>query len=200
MMRRLVEQNPELQGVDLNTPEGQEKVRAVMQKRMEAEAPRMRQRMAEGQAAARAEIQKAIAMKDEEFAAITPLLERVETLRFHRTLVDRQGGPMGMMGGRNGRGQGGPGGGFGGMMPDAQVILGDTPLDPAAKEIQDALKALKSVVADPQANEAETELATARVRKAREAWQAAMTKAQEELRAVLTHHQEAILLDRGVIE
>lgn len=193
-MRRMIEQNPELQGVDPATPEGQEKIRQVMQKRMEANAPRMRERMAEGQAAARLETKKALALGDEEFAAIEPLLSRVETLRQHRNLVDRSavGGMMGgMMGGR----RGGPGGG---MSPE--LILGDTPLDPAAAEIQAALKALKALVDDSQANATETDLALARVRKARETWQAAMTKAQADLRGVLTRRQEAMLVDRGTLE
>ncbi len=187
-MRRMIEQNPELKGVDMNTPEGREKFAQVMGKQM-------RERMAEGQAAQRAELKKLIAMSDEEFAAILPLLERVETLRQHRMLVDRSASGLAMMPGRGGRGgQGGPGN------MDPKNLLGDTPLDPAAAEIQAALKALKALVDDAQANTTETDLALARVRKAREAWTTAMTKAQEELRAVLNRRQEAVLVDRGTIE
>lgn len=191
-MRRMIEQNPELKGVDLNTPEGKEKFAQVMGKQM-------RERMAEGQAAQRTELKKQIAMSDEEFAAILPLLERVETLRQHRMLVDRNASGLAMMPGRMGRG-GGPGGQGGPGMMDPKNLLGDTPLDPAAAEIQAALKALKALVDDAQANATETDLALARVRKAREAWTAAMTKAQEELRAVLNRRQEAVLVDRGTIE
>jgi len=194
-MRWLVEQNPELKGVDPNTPEGQEKIRAVMQKRMEENAPRMRERMAEGQARQMTEIKTATGLSEEEFAAVQPLVQRVETLRQHRGLVDRNaggpGGGGGMMGGRRGGG---------GMQMDPKLMLGDTPLDPTAAEIQAALKALKALIDDPQANATETELALVRVRKAREAWQLAMTKAQEELRAVLTRRQEAVLVDRGTLE
>lgn len=196
MMRRMIEQNPELKGVDPNTPEGKEKIAQVMGKQM-------RERMAENQTAQRAELKKAIALSDEEFAAIQPLLDRVETLRQHRNLVDRAS--MGMAGrmGRGGPGggtAGGPGGGWGSAMMDPKNLLGDTPLDPAAAEIQTALKALKALIDDPQANATETDLALARVRKAREAWQTAMTKAQEELRSVLNRRQEAVLVDRGTIE
>jgi hypothetical protein len=188
-MRRMIEQNPELKGVDMSTPEGKEKFAQVMGKQM-------RERIAESQAAQRAELKKLIAMSDEEFTAILPLLERVETLRQHRMLVDRSASGLAMMPGRMGRG-GGPG--IPGMM-DPKNLLGDTPLDPAAAEIEAALKALKALVADAQANATETDLALARVRKAREAWTAAMAKAQEELRAVLNRRQEAVLVDRSTIE
>lgn len=191
MMRRMIEQNPELKGVDPNTPEGKEKIAQVMGKQM-------RERMAENQTAQRAELQKAIALSDEEFAAIQPLLDRVETLRQHRNLVDRAASGLAMMAGRMGRG--GPGGAGGPPAMNPKAILGDTPLDPAAAEIQTALTALKALVDDPQANATETDLALARVRKARETWQAAMTKAQEELRSVLNRRQEAVLVDRGTIE
>ncbi len=197
-MRRMIEQNPELQGVDPSTPEGQEKIRQVMQKRMEANGPRMRERMAEGQTAARAETKKTLGLTDEEFVAIEPLLSRVEALRMHRMLVDRSASGLAMMGGMMGGRRGGPGGGPGGIAPE--MILGDTPLDPAAAEIQVALKALKALVDDSQANATETDLALARVRKARETWQTAMSKAQADLRGVLTRRQEALLVDRGTIE
>jgi hypothetical protein len=193
-MRRMIEQNPELKGVDLTTPEGKEKLAQVMQKQMEAMAPRMRERMAENQTAARAETKKALALGDEEFSAIEPLLDRVETLRMHHNLVDRAASGMTMMGGRMGRGGPGPGA----MNP--QLILGDTPLDPTAAEIQAALKTLKALVDDPQANATEIDLALARVRKAREDYTAAMAKAQEELRSVLSRRQEAVLVDRGTLE
>jgi hypothetical protein len=188
MLRRMIEQNPELKGVDPNTPEGKEKIAQVMGKQM-------RERMAENQTAQRAELKQAIALSDEEFTAIQPLLDRVETLRQHRMLVDRAG--MGMP---SRMGRGGPGGGWGGASMDPKNLLGDTPLDPSAAEIEAALKALKALIDDPQANATETDLALARVRKAREAWQTAMTKAQEELRSVLNRRQEAVLVDRGTIE
>lgn len=189
--RRMMEANPELKGVDPNTPEGREKIQAVMGKMM-------RERMAENRKEQRVELQKQLGFSDEEFAAIAPLLDRVETLRQHRMLVDRSASGLAMMPG----GRGGRGGGFGPGSAnfDPKTMLGDTPLDPTAAAIQDALKALKALVDDAQANANETELAVARVRKAREAWAAALAKAQEELRAVLSKRQEAMLVDRGTIE
>ena len=85
-MRRMIAENPELEGVDPNSPEGQEKIRAVMQKRMEAEAPKIRQRMAENQATQHAELNKQLGMTQEEFDAIKPLLIIVEKLRSQKEI------------------------------------------------------------------------------------------------------------------
>lgn len=189
--RRLVEENPELQGVDLQSPEGQEKLRAVMQKRMEAEAPRIRQRMAENQAAQHAELNKQLGMAPEEFDAIKPLLVRVENLRMQKGLIDSAGRSMMGRGGQRGRGN---------NVFNPQMLLGDTQLEPTVQEIQDSSKALKALVADTQANATELASAVARLRKARQGFDGVFAKAQEELRAVLTPQQEAILVDNGTLD
>jgi Spy/CpxP family protein refolding chaperone len=192
-MRRLVEENPELKGVDLESPEGREKLQAVMQKRMEAEAPRIRQRLAENQAQQHAELNKALGMAPEEFDAVKPLLVRVENLRMQKSLIDSNGRSMGM-------GRGGPGGNRGRGFFNPQMLLGDTQLDPSVQEIQDAGKALKVLVDDKQANATEMASAVARLRKARQGFDAVMAKAQEELRSVLTPQQEAVLVDNGTLD
>lgn len=194
-MKRMVADNPELKDVDLSSPEGQEKVRQVMQKRMEENAPRIRQRMAEQQATSHAELNKQLGMTAEEFKAIEPLLARVESLRMQRGLVDRASNPMLA---RMGGGRGGPGGGTGGFSP--QLMMGDTPLEPSVQETQDASKALKTLVDDAQANANELSATIAKLRKAREAFTAVLNKAQEDLRAVLSPRQEAILVERGTLE
>ncbi len=196
-MRRMIADNPELEGVDPNTPEGQEKIRAVMQKRMEAEAPRIRQRMAENQEQQLAELNKQFGMKQEEFDAIKPLLVRVENLRMQKGLVDNTNrGAMGRMGpGGGGNQRGGRNNFF-----NPQMLLGDTKLEPTVQEIQDSLKALKALLDDKQANASEITGAVAKLRKARQAYDAVMAKAQEELRAVLTPQQEAILVDNGTLD
>lgn len=191
-MQRMVAENPELKGVDPSTAEGQEKIRQVMQARMRA-------RMAENQAAARVELKKSFAMSDEEFAAIAPLLDRVESLRLQKNLVDRAGMPGGGRQGRNGMG-GGPGGPGGFGPPSVQAVLGDARLDPTTQEIQEALKVLKALADDGQSNATELEQAVVRVRAARAAYQAALAKAEEELRGVLTKRQEALLVDRGTLD
>ncbi len=196
-MKRMVADNPELKDVDLNSPEGQEKVRQVMQKRMEENAPRIRQRIAEQQVTSHAELNKQLGMKDEEFKAIEPLLTRVESLRMQRGLVDRAANPM--LARMGGGGRGGPGGGPGGLM-SPQLLMGDTPLEPSAQETQDASKALKTLVDDAQANANELAATVARLRKAREAFTAVLNKAQDDLRAVLSPRQEAILVEHGTLD
>lgn len=181
--QRIIADNPELKDVDPSTAEGQERIRKVMQ-------AQMAKRMGEMQAANRAKLKEAFAMPAEDFAAIEPLLIRVETLRTQQRLADPAVMPMM-------RGRGGPGGpgGF-----DPARMLGDTPLEPEVKEVADAAKALGALVADRQANEAEVGAALARLRKARTAFHASLGKAQDELRSVLTPRQEAILVDNGTLE
>jgi Spy/CpxP family protein refolding chaperone len=189
-MQRLIQENPELKDVDPNTPEGQDKIRAAMQARMEAQAPQMRERMAQQQAEQHAQLKTSFAMSDEDFSAIEPLLVRVENLRLQKGLVDRSGGAMG------GRGRGGAGGGF----FDPAMMMGDTPLEASVQETQDAVKALKALLQDEQASPDELTAAVVRLRKAREAFQAVLTTAQDDLRSVLTPRQEAILVDRGTLD
>ena len=191
-MRRLIADNPELKDVDPNTPEGQEKIRVVMQARMEKMAPQMRQRMADQQAATNAKLRESFGMSADDFKAVEPLLTRVENLRLQQRLTSPQNNGNGNGNGNRG---GGPGGGF-----NPQLLLGDTPLEPSIQEGLDAGKALKALLDDPQANAAEVDLALARVRKAHEAFQAVLTKAEADLQAVLSHRQEAVLVDRGILE
>ena len=193
-MRRLIAENPELEGIDPTSPEGQEKIRVVMQKRMEVEAPKIRQRMAENQANQHAELNKQMAMTQEEFDAIKPLLIVVENLRSQKGLVDNNAARS-MVGGAFGGGNRGRNNFF-----NPQMMLGNTKLDPTVTEIQESAKALKSLVDDKQTNATELTSAVARLRKARDGFSTALDKAQKDLRAVLTPQQEALLVDRGTLE
>ncbi len=188
-MQRMIAENPELKGVDPATPEGQEKIRQVMQKRW---GPQMQKRMAEAQAANHAKIKESFGMNDEEFAVVQPLIQRVESLKMQQRVIEMGSNPMG----------GGPGGGWGrgggGFNP--QMLLGDAQLDPAVQEIQDATKSLGALLDDQQANANEVGQALNRLRTARTAFQASFAKAQEELRSVLTPRQEAVLVQRGILE
>jgi Spy/CpxP family protein refolding chaperone len=189
MLQRLIAEHPELKDVDPSSEDGRAKIQAAMQ-------ADMRKRMTERQAANHAKLKTSFGMKDEEFAAIEPLLNKVETLRLQKMLIDpaAAGMPSRSMGGPGGEGRANRG-------PfNPQALLGNTALDPAVKEVQDATKALKALVDDAQANATEVAAAVTRVRKAREAFNATLTKAQEELRSVLTPRQEAILIDQGALE
>jgi hypothetical protein len=133
-------------------------------------------------------------MTQEEFDAIKPLLVVVENLRSQKGLVDNSASRA-MIGGAFGGGNRGRNNFF-----NPQMLLGDTQLDPTVTEIQEAVKALKALVDDKQANATELTSAVARLRKAREGFAAVLEKAQKDLRAVLTPQQEAMLVDRGTLE
>ncbi len=199
-LKRTIEQNPTLKGVDPSTPEGKEKIQQAMRDRFEKNiAPQIRKRIAEAQTANHAKLQEDFTMTAEEFTAIEPLLVRVEQLRMQKGMVDAptQMRNMGFGGGRGGRG--GQGGGFGGGF-DPKMFLGDTAMEPSVQECQTAAKALTTLLADKQASAAEVATATARVRKARAAFQASLEKAQGELKGVLSTRQEALLVDRGILD
>jgi hypothetical protein len=191
-LKRMQEENPELKGVDLSSPEGQEKIREVMKKRMEKEVPKIHERIAEVKAASMAELNKEFAMSTEDFSAIQPLIERVENLQSQRSLIDAGMRNSLPFGGRSDRG------GFSLFNP--RMIMGDTELEPTVKEIDDASEILKTLNADKQANETEVISALTRLRKARDAFSTLLKNAQNELRSVLTPKQEAILVELGTLE
>lgn len=191
-MRRMAAEDPSLKGVDPNTPEGKAKIEKAMQDRMEKRAPEMRQRMAEQQAQSHAKLRESLTMKTEEFTAVEPLITKVENLRMQGRLADPQGMPFGM-------GRGGSRGGSSGFNP-MRMMMGDTPLDPSVQEVQDAAKALSTLLDDAQANGNEVTAAMARLRKARDGFKTTLGKSQEELRSVMTPRQEAVLVDKGILD
>lgn len=188
---RMIAENPELKGVDPSTPEGQQKMRTVME-------TQVHKRINERQTANHAKLKTTFAMSDAEFSAIEPMLTKVESLRQQKMIVDPPtamfrggpgGGSNGESGGNRGRGSFNP-----------LMLLGGAELEPSVKEIQEAMKSLKTLVEDLQSNEAEMTAVVNRVRKSREGYQAALGKAQDELRSVLTPRQEAILIEQGALE
>jgi hypothetical protein len=113
-----------------------------------------------------------------EWKAIEPMVQKVSEAR----MQSMSGMGRGMFGGRGGRGgQGGPGGGggFGGQS------------NPDAEALQKAI--------DAKASNAEMKTAMAKYVEARKAKQAALEKAQAELRKVLTPRQEAIAVLNGLL-
>lgn len=200
-IRDFIARDPSLKGVDPNTPEGKAKIEKAMQERADKRAGERRQRMAEMQTQSHAKLRESLAMQTEEFTAVEPLITKVESLRMQGRLADPQGLPFGM-GGRGGRGgPGGPGGpgGASGVSP-MRMMMGDTPLEPSVQEIQDAATALTTLLGDAQANGNEVTAAMARLRKARETFKTTLDKAQEELRSVMTPRQEAVLVERGILD
>lgn len=132
----------------------------------------MRQRMME-------RMKEQLKASDEEFAVLQPKIEAVQTAQMELQ-VGRFGGMMG------GRGGPGGGGGFGGGGPTSPVAekaraLGETLQNEGASadEVKSKLEALR---------QARTE--------AREK----LTKAQNELKELLTPRQEAVLVVAGMLE
>ena len=170
-MERVVRDNPELEGVDLQSEEGQAKLREVMSKRMQ---DRIQERRSEQRDALKQEL----GFSEEEYLVIQPLLDRVETLRLQEGLV----APNAMRGGnRNDRGNRGGRGGFGNM-DMTSALLGGQEMDPLAAEVKEAATALTTLLEDPQVNEDELTAALARLQKARKALSAEIEKACSELR------------------
>ncbi len=187
---RLVKDNPELEGVDLKSEEGQAKLREVMSKRFQAKMEEVKEQKS-------SELKEKLGFSDEEYEVIKPILDRVESLNLQKSIVlpdGVQNAFAGMRGGNRG-GQGGRGGFNMGAM-----IMGDQEMDPAASEVKESSEALKKLLEDPQVSEDELATSIARVRKAREALVKALQEARKELRSVLTVKQEAILTDSGLLD
>lgn len=186
-MERVVRDNPELEGVDLQSEEGQAKLREVMSKRMQ-------ERMQERRTEQRDALKQELGFSEDEYLVIQPLLDRVETLRLQEGFV----APNRLNGGnRNDRGN--RRGGFGNM-DMTSALLGGQEMDPLATEVKEAATALHTLLEDPQVNEDELTAALARLQKARKALTAEIEKACSELRTVLTVKQEALLTKNGMLE
>lgn len=115
---------------------------------------------------------------ESEWKAIEPMIQKVNEARMQTF----SGMGRGMFGGRGGRGgPGGPGGpgGIGGQA------------NPAAEALQKAI--------DAKASNAEMKAALAKYVESRKAKQAALEKAQADLRKVLTPRQEAIAALSGLL-
>jgi hypothetical protein len=145
----------------------------------------MRQRIAE-------RIREQLEIKnDDEWKAIEPLIEKVNEAR--REAGTGFGG-MGFGGfGRRGGPGGGGGGGGGGQGGDANA---PRPRNPFAAEPLPEAEALQKAL-DGQASKEELKDRMAKLREARKAKEAALEKAQDNLRKVLTVRQEAVAVVNG---
>lgn len=198
--KQLAEDTPELRGVDPKTPEGEKKFKEVLEaKHKKGEMPEVGIMMKVLRTKNHARLRQLFNMPQEEFAAIEPLLARVEQLRSQKLFADIPttirglGIDQAMGGGADAQAQ------QDGINTFIKGLMGNA-IDPAVQECRDAADALKTILKDEQANAVEKAGAVARVRKARVAYFAALEKAQLELRGVLTAHQEAQLVDYGILD
>jgi hypothetical protein len=143
----------------------------------------MRQRMAD-------QMKTALGCTDEEWTALAPKVEKVQTLQ-----RDLRGGGMfggGMMGGRGRGGPGAPGGDAG------------APAAPAAPapttDVGKAAAALSKVLENKDAAPADIKTALQALRDAKAKAKTALEAAQKELKDVLTVRQEAAMVERGLLD
>ena len=196
--------DPALAGLDLNSPEAKAKISELET----AQQQRWVNDMHEGNKRRRTEARKALqtefGMTDAEFTAVDPLLARVESLRLQRSLVEptvstdnpwaRTGrsysSSTSTMAGRRGRRD----------FSQFDSAVSDAERDPVVATAVTARQALATLLGDGQSSTAEIEAATTRLRTAIEQYRSLMTKAKDELRAVLTKRQEAMLIERGMLD
>jgi len=121
------------------------------------------------------------ATNDEEWKVIEPRLTKVVQIRT-QTMMGGLGGFRGMMGGNRGGGQGGGMRGLSALAPSS----------PEADALQKAI--------DDNAPTAQIKAALEKVREARKLKAAALAKAQEQLRQVLSVRQEAVMVSMSMLE
>ena len=122
---------------------------------------------------------------DTEWAALQPLIQKV--MDAQTAVRGDAGSALGMGMGRGGRGGGG---GFGGAAGGRGGMFGAT----TGSEMQAVQRAV-----DGKASKEDTKAALAKLAEARKTHQAALQKAQDDLRKVLTVQQEATLTVGGYL-
>lgn len=125
--------------------------------------------------------QEALGVTDAEWAVLAPKVEKVQTLQFQS------------MAGRFGGGRGGRGGGPGGGGPGGAAAAPTTP-------VSEATAALQTLLENKDATPEQIKAKLTALRDARAKAKEELTKAQAELREVLSVRQEAILVERGLLD
>jgi hypothetical protein len=129
-------------------------------------------------------LKEAMNASDDEMKALQPQIEKVMQLS-----RDARSGGMGGFG-RRGGGPGGPGGGD----PNAQQP------QQQLSTVQQRQQELQAAVENKDTPPAELKAKIEALRAAKAAARAELTKAQEDLRGLLTQRQEAVLITFGILE
>jgi hypothetical protein len=143
-------------------------------------------RMAEWRERQATEMKEALGATDEEFKALQPKIEKVQTLQRQNFAF---GGRRGFGGGPGG---GAPGGGNNPATPTAPPT-NTNPVQTASTELGNTLNNKDATAADIKAK-----LDALRAAKAKNREE--IVKAQNELKELLSQRQEAVLVTRGVLE
>jgi hypothetical protein len=140
-------------------------------------------------------MKEAMGLTDEEFTAIQPKIDKVQqaqrAMSAGRGMGGGQGGPGGGGGGRGNRG------GAGGAAAATPTPAADAaPTTPVAEKSKDLQGTLDNKEAKPE----EIKAKLTALREARAKAKGDLTKAQDELREVLTVRQESYLVMMGILE
>ncbi|MEX0744674.1 MAG: hypothetical protein WD118_03655 [Phycisphaeraceae bacterium] len=177
------ERGPAERGERAQAERGQRGERAERGDRRERPSPeQMRERMEERRAAMAQRMQEQLGVNDDEWEAISPMVDRVRTLQ----MEDRAGGP-----GFAGRGRRGPGG-FGGRAAEGE----ERELSPVAEASRD----LRETLGNEAATERDIQQRIEALRAARAEHEQRLTEARDELRSVLSPRQEAMLIVAGLLD
>lgn len=152
----------------------------------------MRQRFAD-------RMKEMLGVNDDEWKALQPKIDKIQQLR-------RDASPRGMMmffgpgpGGAGGGGPGGPPGGIGGGRGGPPPGFGrDNGQPPSA--VQQAMNNLRETLDNKDAKPEDIKSRLQALRDARAAAKADLTKAQDELRDLLTARQESVLVMMGTLD
>jgi hypothetical protein len=146
-------------------------------------------RMAEFRQRMTERMKEALGATDAEWQVLQPKVEKVQTLQ----LAAATRGIGGMFGGG---GRGGPGGASGGGGGVTRSDGGSDASNPVQQKTRDLQASLDNKEAKPE----ELKAKLAALREAKQKAKADLTKAQEELRELLTLRQEAVLVMMNTLE
>lgn len=152
---------------------------------------RMQERMAEREQQRREQVREQLGMSAEEFAAISPTIEKIRRLTAERMIATRMGDFA--------RRRGGPGGEGAGEGPRLGG-WGRSEMTAEGQALASSMAALRTALRDEQASADDVKAKLAALRAARDKLDQALAAARAELRGVLLARQEAMLVLQGVLD
>ena len=156
---------------------------------------RIQERMAEREQERRERLRESLEMSAEEFAAVSPTIEKIRRLTTERAIATRMGDFA--------RRRGGPGGGDGdgeGERPAGFGGWGRSEMSAEGQALASSMEALRTTLRDEQASVEDVKAKLAAMRAARDKLDQALAAARAELRGVLLAKQEALLVMQGVLD
>ncbi len=183
----------ELLNMDFQSAEGKAKLQSLAEKALRDQMPRIQEHMAKQKLKNDAKLSGELGTTAEEFAAIQPLIDRVNNLLSQYQMVDFNKKQHGSKNNNNGMHD---------ILSLAQGLSNSATgeIEPSIAELQKAANKLHTLSSDSQANATELEAAMTSKRKAESDFQSVLKNARQELRSVLNSRQEAVLVVRGTLD